>query len=60
MPFFNDPSIWLKELFIQIGLSYGLASFFSTVGLVLIVTMLSWLSNIVAKAIILKDNFNMG
>jgi len=54
MPFFNDPSIWLKELFIQIGLSYGLASFFSTVGLVLIVTMLSWLSNIVAKAIILK------
>jgi miniconductance mechanosensitive channel len=54
MPLLNDPAIWFKELLINAGLSYSLSSFLSTVGLVLIVTLLSWLSNIVAKAIILK------
>jgi len=54
MPLFNDPAIWLKELLINAGLSFSLASFLSTVGLVLIVILLSLLSNIVAKAIILK------
>lgn len=52
MPSLSDPSIWLRELFIQAGLSDSLSSLLSTVGLVLIVIFLSWLSNVVAKAII--------
>jgi len=33
MQFSNDPAIWLKELFINAGLSYSLSSFLSTAGL---------------------------
>ncbi|HPT21067.1 MAG TPA: mechanosensitive ion channel [Bacteroidales bacterium] len=54
MPSMSDPSIWLKELFIQIGLSSSLSLLLSTVGLVLIVIFLSWLSNFIAKNIILQ------
>ncbi len=54
MHLINDPAIWLKELFINAGLSYNLSSIFSTTGLVLIVIFLSWLSNLVAKTIILN------
>lgn len=50
----NDPSIWLKEFFIDAGFSYGLSSILSTMGLVIIVIFLSWLSNLVAKTIILQ------
>jgi miniconductance mechanosensitive channel len=50
----NDPAIWLKELFINAGLSYSLSSLLSTIGLVIIVLLLSWLSNFAAKVIILK------
>ena len=68
MPSLSDPSIWLRELFIQLGLSYSLSSFLSTVALVLIVMLLSWLSNLMAKAIIQnvvtqnskKDNLQLG
>jgi miniconductance mechanosensitive channel len=52
MPSINDPSIWLRELFIQLGLSYGISSFLSTVALVVMVLILSWVSNMLAKAII--------
>jgi len=48
----NDPSIWIKEFFIQAGLSYGLSSLLSTIALVIVVTALSWLANIIAKFII--------
>ena len=48
----NDPSIWIKELFIQAGLSYSLATFLSTVSLVLVVFMLSWTANFLAKFLI--------
>jgi miniconductance mechanosensitive channel len=54
MLFTNDPSIWFKEMFVRAGLSYSLASLLSTIALVLIVVFLSWLANVVAKAIILK------
>ncbi len=54
MQLINDPAIWLKELFINAGLSYSLSSFLSTIGLVLIVLFLSWLSNIIAKFVILR------
>jgi miniconductance mechanosensitive channel len=50
----NDPAIWFKDLFIHAGLSYSLSSFLSTIALVLIVILLSWFSNFVAKAIILQ------
>lgn len=54
MIIFKDPAIWLKDHFINAGLSYSLSSFLSTIALVLIVLLLSWLSNIIAKAIIRK------
>ncbi len=54
MLFKNDPSIWLKEFFIDAGFSYSLSSILSTMGLVIIVIFLSWLSNLVAKTIILQ------
>lgn len=50
----NDPSIWLKEIFIDAGLDSSTALLLSTLGLVLIVLFLSWLSNLIAKAVILK------
>lgn len=50
----NDPAIWLKELLLNVGLSYGTASVLSTAGLVLFVLFLSWLSNLIAKTIILQ------
>lgn len=50
----NDPAIWFKDLFVHAGLSYSLSSLFSTVALVLIVVLLSWLSNLIAKAVILQ------
>ena len=54
MSLMNDPAIWFKDLFIDAGLSYSLSSFLSTIALVLIVILLSWFSNFVAKAIILQ------
>jgi miniconductance mechanosensitive channel len=54
MPLLNDPAIWFKDLFVHAGLSYSLSSLLSTVALVLIVILLSWLSNLIAKAIILQ------
>ncbi len=54
MNLFDDPAIWLKELLLNAGLSYSLASILSTAGLVLFVILLSWLSNFIAKTIIIK------
>jgi miniconductance mechanosensitive channel len=54
MHIFNDPAIWLKNLFIDSGLSYGFAAFLSTITLVLVVALLSWISNLLAKTIINK------
>jgi miniconductance mechanosensitive channel len=48
-----DPGIWFKELFIEAGLSYSLSIFLSTVALVVIVIVLSWLSNLFAKVVIM-------
>lgn len=52
MPLFGDPSVWLKDLFMEAGLSSGVSLFLSTVALVLFVSLLSWLSNVIAKAVI--------
>jgi miniconductance mechanosensitive channel len=54
MTLMNDPAIWLKEFLLDAGLSYSLASLISTLALVLVVILLSWLSNLIAKTIILK------
>lgn len=54
MQFVNDPAVWLREVLYNAGLSYNLASIFSTGGLVLIVVILSFFINFVAKKIILS------
>lgn len=54
MPFINDPGIWFRDIFVDAGLNNSLSSFLSTVALVLIVIILSWLANLIAKAIILQ------
>ena len=54
MPLVNDPAVWFKELFLNAGLSYSLSAFLSTIALVLIVMLISWLSNLLAKAVIFK------
>jgi miniconductance mechanosensitive channel len=50
----KDPAIWLKNIFIDAGLGYSFATFLSTITLVAIVMLLSWLSNVIAKTIINK------
>ncbi len=52
MPLMKDPAVWFKDFFVHAGLSYSFSSFLSTIALVLIVVLLSWLSNLIAKAII--------
>jgi miniconductance mechanosensitive channel len=52
MPELGDPSVWLKDLFIQAGLSSGISILLSTITLVFFVFLLSWLSNLIAKLII--------
>jgi miniconductance mechanosensitive channel len=54
MLFTIDPAVWFKELFLEAGLSYSLSSLLSTVALALIVVLLSWLSNLFAKVVILQ------
>lgn len=54
MPLMIDPSIWFKEMFLDAGLSVSVSSFLSTISLVLIVIVLGWLSNFIAKVFILK------
>ncbi len=48
----NDPSIWIKELFIEAGLSYQLSLLLSTLALVIIVTALSLMANWLARMLI--------
>ena len=48
----NDPSIWIKELFLEAGLSYHLSLLLSTLALAIVVTALSWLANWIAKMLI--------
>lgn len=50
----KEPAVWLKNLFIDAGLNYSLAAFLSTLTLVLVVALLSWISNIIAKVLIRK------
>jgi len=50
----NDPGVWFRDLFVHAGLSYSFSSFLSTIALVVIVIMLSWIANLITKAIILQ------
>jgi miniconductance mechanosensitive channel len=50
--FTHYPAVWLKDLFIDLGLGFKTASIMSTTGLVVIVIFLAWLSNVILKAII--------
>jgi len=48
----NDPVIWLKDFLIGLGLSYNMASFIITAGMILVVIFLSWLANLITRVII--------
>ena len=48
----HDPSLWLRDLFIRIGLSYKLSGTISVAALIFIIGFLSWLANLVAKTLI--------
>jgi miniconductance mechanosensitive channel len=52
MGFFNDPSIWIREIFIDAGLSPSIALILSTIALVVVVSLLSWIANWIAKSLI--------
>jgi miniconductance mechanosensitive channel len=54
MPLRNDLAVWFKDLFVHAGLSYSFSSILSTIALVLIVILFSWISNLIAKTIIRK------
>src|SRR5512133_3522177 len=52
MHIFGDPSQLLNDIFLRAGLSHGLAVLLTTLTLLIVVIFLSWLSNLIAKAII--------
>lgn len=52
MHIFGDPSKWLNDLFLEAGLGSGLSILLTTLTLLFVVILLSWLSNLIAKAII--------
>jgi miniconductance mechanosensitive channel len=52
MGFFNDPSIWIRELFMDAGFSPSIALMLSTIALVVVVSLLSWIANWLAKSLI--------
>jgi miniconductance mechanosensitive channel len=54
MLFLKDPAIWIKEVFISSGLNDSLASYLSMFTLVIVIGLLSWLSFLIAKTVILR------
>jgi miniconductance mechanosensitive channel len=54
MNFKIDPSIWLKELFLDTGMSSSVSGLLSTAILLLSISVLAWLSNLIFKTIILQ------
>jgi miniconductance mechanosensitive channel len=54
MIFSSDPTGWLKELFLETGMKQGLASFLSIIIIIASIGIISWIANLIAKAIILK------
>jgi miniconductance mechanosensitive channel len=54
MFFSNDPSIWLRDFFVRAGAGVSFSMVLSTLALVLVVIVLSWVANLIAKTVILK------
>src|SRR5512135_3559907 len=54
MHYMDDPGTWLRGIFIDSGLGYGLSSFLSGAVIVTGVILISWLSNLFAKTVILQ------
>jgi len=54
MTILNDPAVWFKDLFIDAGLSKSFSTFLSTTALVVIIILLSWITNLIAKTVIKK------
>lgn len=52
MRFMHDPSIWIREFFVDAGLGFSMAAFLSTLTLVVVVSILSWITNFLAKLLI--------
>jgi miniconductance mechanosensitive channel len=54
MIFHSDPTIWLKEFFLDTGMSSNLAAYLSTATLLLIIALCAFISNYIFKTIILQ------
>lgn len=54
MIFNSDPSVWLKNLLIDAGLSYSPAAFLSTLTVLFFIAVIAWVSNLIVKVIIIK------
>jgi miniconductance mechanosensitive channel len=54
MIFHSDPTVWLKEIFLETGMSGNLAAYLSTTTLLLFVALCALISNYIFKTIILQ------
>jgi miniconductance mechanosensitive channel len=54
MIFSSDPSAWLKDILIETGMSTWMASSLGILVILSSIAFISWIGNIIAKAIILK------
>jgi miniconductance mechanosensitive channel len=54
MIFSTDPSDLLKDIFIETGISAGIASILSILVIIILIGAISWIGNLITKAIILK------
>jgi miniconductance mechanosensitive channel len=54
MIFSSDPSAWLKDILIETGMSTWMASFLGILVILFSIAFISWIGNIIAKAVILK------
>jgi|WetSurMetagenome_2_1015567.scaffolds.fasta_scaffold00877_6 miniconductance mechanosensitive channel len=50
--FTHDPAIWFKDLLLEAGLTYKMATYISGAAIVVLVIFLAWLSNLIAKTLI--------
>jgi len=49
-----DPTLFVRELLADLGLSAGIVSWLSTVAMIFIVGLIAWLSKIIAQAVLIR------
>ena len=54
MIFHSDPTVWLKEIFLDTGMSSSLAAYLSTATILLFISLCALISNYIFKTIILQ------